>query len=294
SVLGPLLFLSFINDLPIQVHSKTRLFADDCVVYREINSIGDCEALQADLDRLAEWEQRWGMSFHPEKCSILRVHRKRNPLVYDYSLKGHKLSSETHSKYLGVYMSENLSWNYHIDKTVKKGNSTLGFLRRNLNVKSEELKSQAYKTIVRPTIEYCSTVWNPHTKEQTKKIEMVQRRAARYVTNRFHNTSSVASMLDHLEWETLESRRAKAQLTMLYKITHGLVDIPVERHLVPGHSVATRSSHSKTYRQPSSSTSYHKNSFFPRTVSAWNQLPAEVAEAPDLVSFKRGLGSVSI
>ena len=120
SVLGPILFLVFINDLPLEVSSKTRLFADDCVVYREINHMQDCTALQEDLDKLASWEKKWGMSFHPEKCSILRVYRKRNPIIYDYTLKGHKLVSEQQTKYLGVHISQNLSWKYHIDKTAIK------------------------------------------------------------------------------------------------------------------------------------------------------------------------------
>ena len=95
SVLGPILFLVFINDLPLQVSSHSRLFADDCVVYREINSEKDCHILQEDLNNLAAWEKRWGMSFHPEKCSVLRVHRKRSPIIYDYSLKGHILDTDS-------------------------------------------------------------------------------------------------------------------------------------------------------------------------------------------------------
>lgn len=83
-------------------------------------------------------------------------------------------------------MSQNLSWNHHIDKTAKKGYSTLGFLRRNLRVSKEDIKGTAYKTLVRANREYCSTVWNPFTKDQVRKLEMVQRRAARYVTNRYH------------------------------------------------------------------------------------------------------------
>ena len=119
SVLGPILFLIFINDLPLQVTSKSRLFADDCVVYRVINSEQDCQALQEDLNNLAAWEKRWGMSFHPEKCSILRVHRKRSPIIHEYSLKGHTLETDSITKYLGVPMSQNLSWNHHIDTTAK-------------------------------------------------------------------------------------------------------------------------------------------------------------------------------
>jgi hypothetical protein len=125
SVLGPVLFLIFINDQPLQVSSKVRLFADDCVVYREIRSKHDCDMLQIDLDRLAEWEKRWGMVFHPEKCSILRVHMKREPIQHDYPLKVHKLTIDTTSKYLGININKDLSWNTHIDIIVKKGNNTL-------------------------------------------------------------------------------------------------------------------------------------------------------------------------
>ena len=102
SVLGQILFLVFINDLPASAQSSSRLFADDCVVYREIRSDKDCQILQDDLQKLWEWEKLWGMSFHPEKCSILRVHRKRSPIMFSYSLKGHTLNCEESTKYLGV------------------------------------------------------------------------------------------------------------------------------------------------------------------------------------------------
>jgi hypothetical protein len=199
---------------------------------------------------------------------------------------------QEHSKYLGVYISQNLSWNHHIDTITKKANSTLGFLRRNLQIRNQDVKGMAYKSLVRPTLEYCSSVWSPYTKAQVKKLEMVQRRAARYVTNRYHNTSSVTSMLDHLQWDTLEQRRERIQLTMLYKISNNLVDISADRYLTPTKSV-TRGSHSRNYLIPPTSTSYHRYSFFPRTITTWNKLPADVVESPDLVSFKRGLGSLS-
>ena len=124
----------------------------------------------------------------------------------------------------------------------------VGFLRRNLRVSSKATKNSAYYSMVRPLLEYCSTVWSPYTKEYIQKIEMVQRRAARYVTNRYHNTSSVTSMLDHLEWETLESRRTKNQLIMFFKIVHDLVDIPADKYLTPA-STRIRSRHSLKYRQ---------------------------------------------
>ena len=164
------------------------------------------------------------MDFHPDKCSILRVHRKKDPLLHNYSLKGHILASERHTKYLGVLISQDLTWTTHINTMVKKANSVLGFLRRNLRVSNENTKEAAYKTLVRPHLEYCCTVWNPHTKDLKHRVEMVQRRAARFTTRRYRNTSSVSEMLDHLNWETLETRRAKASLTMLYKVVNDLVD----------------------------------------------------------------------
>ena len=138
---------------------------------------------------------------------------------------------------------------------------------------------------------FMASSWNPHHKDQTRKLEMVQRRAARYTTNRFRNTSSVSSMLEHLQWESLESRRVKIQLTLFYKVVNNLVDIPAADYLVPSTS-STRASHSKRYRRFSTSSDSFKFSFFSRTVPSWNSLPATVAEAPSLVSFKEGLSTL--
>ena len=112
------------------------------------------------------------------------------------------------------------------------------------------------------------------------------------MTNDYSRESSVTSMLDHLEWETLESRRTKNQLTMLFKIIHGLVDIPAADYLTPANT-HTRSYHSMKFRQFSSSSDYFKFSFFPHSVTHWNTLPATVAESPDLVSFKQGISHLS-
>lgn len=139
------------------------------------------------------------MAFHPEKCSAIRVTRSRNPISSAYTVKGHTLDMEDSTRYLGVEMQSNMSWNRHMDQTIKKANSTLGFRHRNLWVSNKETKSTAYFSMVRPILEYCSTVWSPCTKDYIHKTEMVQRRAARYVTNRYRNTSSVTSMLEHLE-----------------------------------------------------------------------------------------------
>lgn len=98
-------------------------------------------------------------------------------------------------------------------------------------VRDQRLKETAYMAIVRPTLEYCSSVWDPHTYQMSRRLEMVQRRASRWVTGRYHNTSSVTDMLADLGWRELAQRQVDARLAMTYKITHGLVDIPVGQYI---------------------------------------------------------------
>ena len=129
SVLGPLLFLIFINDLPVAVTSKTRLFADDCILYRQIYNHEDSITLQQDLDNLAAWEKMWGMQFHPEKCISLSVTRSQTPFHTSYILKGHTLESVTTAKYLGITISKDMNWDTHINNITSKVNKIIGFLR---------------------------------------------------------------------------------------------------------------------------------------------------------------------
>ncbi|MCG8047725.1 MAG: reverse transcriptase family protein, partial [Candidatus Thiodiazotropha endolucinida] len=291
SVLGPLLFLLFINDLPNNLNSTVRLFADDCVVYRQIHSEEDHHLLQQDLQTLTEWETKWGMDFHPQKCSVLKVTRARSPSVHNYTLKGTTLAEESCTKYLGILLQSNLGWASHINQKVKKANSMLGFLKRNLRKASEDTKKNAYFALVRSTLDYCCTVWSPHQKNQIRQVEMVQRRAARFVTNRYRNTSSVSDMLSHLQWDSLEERRQKQQLVMFYKIINNLVDIDQALYLQASSS-RTRASHDLRFAVHGTSTDCHKFSFFPRTIPVWNRLPASAAEAPSLAYFKKELSTL--
>ena len=153
SVLSPILFLCYINDLPEQVSSRCHLFADDSILYREIKSQRDCKALQEDLDALASWEKKWGMEYHPDKCNILRVTRKRQSKVKvsTYTLRGHQLEEVKQATYLGVVISSDLSWNNHINNVKAKTNRTLGFVKRNINSTSFKAKSLAYKSLIRPS-----------------------------------------------------------------------------------------------------------------------------------------------
>ena len=133
TVLGPLCFLLYINNIGdlISPCSSIRLFVDDYLHYRTVNSTESCQQLQNDLIRLVEWSKQWQMTFHPTKCFILKV--KRNPVIYNYKMMGHQLEIVHHYPYLAVELSEDMNWDPHISKATSKANKTLGFLRRKLN-----------------------------------------------------------------------------------------------------------------------------------------------------------------
>ena len=153
-------------------------------------------------------------------------------------------------------------------------------------------KIRTYKALVRPHLEYCSTVWDPYQNQDINKLEMVQRRAARYVLNQYHYTYSPSAMIKTLEWPSLDHRREVARLTMLYKITHNLICVPYSNILVPATDVATRSAHQLKFLPISTRCNYYKYSFFPRTIVQWNALPPTVTLSQNLETFKRNLADI--
>ena len=292
SVLGPCLFLFFINDLAEDLNSTVRLFADDTIAYLTVDSDGDAGRLQQDLDKLAHWEDLWQMEFHPAKCYVLRVSRKLKSNIqhHDYTLHGHTLEVTSKVKYLGVTIAEDLTWGPHIQNSIKKANSIQAVLSRNIRVSDQNIKATAYKALVRPHLEYCSSVWDPHTKDLKHKLEMVQRRAARWVFHKYRrgpNTTGPTEMIDLLGWPSLEARRRVSRLCMLYKMANGLVLMTTRTLLIPyPYLTMGMPPHSFTPLDKLPPKLYYSMSFFPRTVDEWNQLPQSVAAAPSLEAFR--------
>ncbi len=129
SVLGPCLFLFYINDLPDTLASDVRLFADDTVAYLAIGQQQDTTTLQDDLSKLEQWKQKRDMEFHPKKCQVLTFSRKHNTVKFDYKLHGHTLERVKEAKYLEVTFQQELRFSTHINKMTPKANRTLGFVR---------------------------------------------------------------------------------------------------------------------------------------------------------------------
>ena len=161
TVLGPLLFLVYINDMPDTIKSKIALFADDTYLYKSIKSEDDIAALQNDIDQLVKWEKLWSMEFNPSKCFLLRITNKRKILQGDYRIHNQTLKLVENAKYLGVTISKDLSWKKHVANITSKATNTRLFLQRNLTFTDSETRLQCYKTYVRPIVEYASAVLNP-------------------------------------------------------------------------------------------------------------------------------------
>ena len=146
SDIGPLLFSLYINDISSDIESEIRLFAEDCVCYREIKDEEDTMKLQSDIDRLGSWARKWGMRFQSVKCNMVQLTRKRIKKIHaSYTLEGTDIENVESIKYLGVTITSDLRWNTHVSNVCTKANRTLGFLRRNLNSCPQEVKEAAYK-----------------------------------------------------------------------------------------------------------------------------------------------------
>jgi len=205
TVLGPLMFLLYINDISKNISSTIRLFADDCIIYKVIDTEHDSHCLQGDLDVILQWTEIWQMKLNIDKCLIIRCTRSSYPIEFAYKLDEIILKTAHQHQYLGITLDKSMHWSYHIQALCKKANKTLNFIRRNLNKCDKSIKASAYLTIVRPLLEYASCVWDPYQKYLIHDIEKIQRHAARWVMSDYSTYSSVTEMLKLLEWPTLET-----------------------------------------------------------------------------------------
>ena len=227
--------------------------------------------------KVEKWEQRWDMSFNSSKCQVLHITRAKCPIQIRYILHGTVLESVPSAKYLGVTISDNLSWTPHIDSVSKKPNQTLGFLKRNIKVHNKDLKSTAYTTLVRPQMEYASTVWSPHTATDITKLEALQRGSARWATRDYQRTSSVTQKITDLNWRILEQRRIDSRLTLqdhLWSSSHTCSKLPNSQHYTVRHK------HQLAYRQIPILKGYYKFTFFPLAIVHWNALPFYIPVLP--------------
>ena len=290
SVLGPILFLLYINDINENIQSSIRLFADDSIIYRKINSNIDHQILQTDLIQLEKWSDKWHMQFNISKCVHLPITNKTKPSSHQYSLFGQPLSKVTSHAYLGVKLDSKLFWAKHITEITTKSSKVLGMVKRTLGPSKPEVKDTAYNMLVRPKLEYASPIWNPHTSSQINRLERIQHYAARFVANDHRRTTSPTTLVQTLNWQNLERRRTIKQAMTFYKILNNIIEINPPPP--PPTGLLKRSHNRHHFTIPRSRLNSVVYSFYPRAIRIWNTIPKEITEIKQPESFHAAISKL--
>ena len=214
--------------------TSCRLFADDCLIYRSIRTVADQVILQKDLEALYSWGLQWGLKFNVSKCNMLHLSRSQEKPCRFYTLGGQVIVGKQEAQYLGVTLSTNYGtrsspWKAHIHSIAGKAQKKLGFLRRSLRGCPYQLRELAYISLVRSSLEYAGVIWDTTVKDEADRLEMVQRRAARWASGvGSREVISVTALLNTLHWRALDDRRRISRLSLFYKILNGDIVIPPE------------------------------------------------------------------
>ena len=289
SVLGPALFVCFINDMPEVVRcSSIKLFADDAKVFKAITEEESCTQLQADLNRLQEWANTWQLRFNASKCQSM--HLGRGNTKHDYTMNPgsnlQTLEETTCEKDLGVYIDNVLKFSTHAERAANKGSQLVGMIRRSFDHLDGPLLAQLFKCFVRPHLEYGNTIWAPFYEKDTTLIENVQRRATKTIQG--IRDLRYEDRLRHLKLPSLVYRRLRGDLIETYKMMNGHYNIDVNTLLPQGKNPTTRGHNFKLSKQRFN-TDTRKRFFSLRVVNYWNALPDNIVEASTTNTFKNRL-----
>lgn len=292
SVLGPILFIIFINDIDgvISMYSIISKFADDTKLFRIVNSDSDRADLQADIDKLFRWSCEWNMLFNSSKCSV--IHFGRHNLQCHYTMDGYApagtvLDNVAVEKDLGVMIHSSLKPTVQCATAVNKANMILGQMARAFSYRDKYTWIRLYRMYVRPHLEYAVQSWCPWTDANIQLMESVQVRAVRMVSGL--KASSYEEKLREVNLTTLVERRKRGDMIEVWKIMHGKDDIDPGGLfcLVDDYSSRlTRRSNSLMLVQPKARLDIRKYSFSHRVVDDWNRLPDELKSASCLLTFK--------
>ncbi len=178
-MLGPILFVIFINDLPDVVRSATTIFADDTKLFRAVQTREDHNILQQDLDNLVKWSHKWQLGFNETKCKSLHLGRSNQRL--EYRMETETLGDTKIEKDLGVFIDEELKFHVHVSKAVNKASRLLGLIRATFTCLDTTTMPRLFTTIVRPHLEYGNVIWHPRFRRDSLEIEKIQRRATKLI-----------------------------------------------------------------------------------------------------------------
>ena len=284
--MGPILFLLYINDLAdlFGPGLSVKLFADDVKIYAVINDVSDIDMLQAGLDLLFNWSVDWQLPISINKCNMLHLGRSNG--CHTYHLDSTDLPNVNNITDLGVLLDSNLRFIKHYRLIANKAHHRASLILRTFKSRDRYLLFKAFTVYVRPLLEYCSPVWAPVYKTDIDIIERVQRRC----TKRLFGLSSLSYVerLSVLGAETLELRRLKFDLLMMFKIIHNFVSIDFGEFFALNNYNHTRG-HCFKLVKPLCNNNSRQFSFACRRIDVWNSLPAHVVSNTSVYSFKLGL-----
>ena len=283
SVLGPTLFVIFINDLPETVKAYVKIFADDTKIFNAINSSDDNVILQEDIDNLVNWSKKWQLPFNMEKSKLVQY--GRNIMQHTYYIEGNEIENVQSEKDLGVTFDSSLRFTSHINNITNKANSRLGMIKRNFTNLSKDIVLPLYKSLIRPILEYGSSIWNPKLKTDLIEIEKIQKRATKLIRNISH--MSYPERLRYLNLDSLNFRRRRCDMIQVYRIIRKIDNLDMS-HFFELSQSNTRG-HRYKLKKPRVITTQRQHSFAMRIINDWNKLKDETVASTSINMFKTRL-----
>jgi hypothetical protein len=292
SILGPLLFLIFINDIVVDIGSSICLFADDTSLYIIVNDpTQSADQLQSDINAITSWADTWRVTFNPAKTiSVLFSRKQPRPIHPQLTMFNDLISEEECHKHLGLFLSSDGSWHLHINYIIDKAWKRVNVMRKLKFQLNKNALEKIYFAFIRPILEYADVIWNNCSSYEKQELDRIQNEAAR-ITSGTTKLVSISDLYHTLKWESLSDRRRKHQLCLYYKMKHNLTPIYLS-DLVPPN-VDSSSTYQLRNSQDSvtirTRTTLYYNSFLPNVIREWNNLPISARNSVSLSSFKTWL-----
>ena len=292
SVLGPILFILYINDITEHINSKIVLFADDIKLYKTIqNNKNDTKQLQDDINKLYRWSEIWLLKFNTTKCNKITYEKKASLQQHTtYHIAQNQLENISEIKDLGVLFEENLNPSTHIYSKVKKASQILGIVRRNFCNLQADIVVNLYKTLIRSQFDYAHCVWQPYKQKDIQKIENIQMRATKMIKDL--KNLSYTERLKKLKLPTMRYRSIRGCLIEVYKICNGYYTEEVRNKLSKFRPPSSLRGHKFTLLHERHTTKQRKNFFYHKNINIWNNLPLSVISQENVHLFKNALDKI--
>ena len=286
SVLGPVLFVCCINDLPEEVNTTVKLFADDTKLYTKVSEEEGGKELQEDISNLDRWANKWQLSFNSSKCKVMHIGHRNPHISFTMTQENRTVELETSDleKDIGVHVDNEMKFDRHVEIQCGKANRILGLIRRSFTHIDKDTMKKLYTSLIRPILEYGHVITYPRFKKSAILLENVQHRATKMVPEL--KDLGYEGRLREMDLQSLYYRRDRGDVIECYKMMHGSYDTDP---ILKKDSNTTRRGHSLKLKMSASSKEVRHNYFSLRVVSKWNSLPETVVSAPSLNAFKNRL-----